>query len=107
MPDDRLAIRLRARLAAEDAYLTDDVRPLLGVLETARAAADPRLIADVLALVHHCLLGPEHGDTRRAFANELMAVSAMTGRPLDALLGLVWSTVDLFLKGDRHAQVFP
>jgi tetratricopeptide (TPR) repeat protein len=103
-PDERLAVRLRTRLAAEDAYLSRDLPALLAVLDESRSAADPCLAADALSLAHHCLLGPEYADMRRALAGELMAVSAVTGRPLDALMGLVWSTVDLFLCGDSHAE---
>jgi hypothetical protein len=38
-----------------------------------------------------------------ALADDLLAVSARTGRRLDALLGLAWRTVDLFMQGDRYA----
>lgn len=103
-PGDPLALRLRARLRAEDCYLADAPQRVLGVVDEARSWGNPSVLADVLSLAHHCLLGPEHADTRAALAEDLMAVSVATGRPLDALMGLAWSTVDLFLRGHPHAE---
>jgi hypothetical protein len=50
------------------------------------------------------MLGPEYGDERRVLADELIDVSAGTGRPIDATMGLLWRTVDLFLAGDARAD---
>ncbi len=103
-PSSPLALRLRARLGAEEAYVSGDTSDLAAVLDEARALDEPVALAEALTLAHLCLLGPEHGSERLALADELLAVSARTGRPLDALLGLAWRTVDLFLAGDPHAE---
>jgi hypothetical protein len=102
-PSSSLAMRLRARLSAEEAYVRGELGELAELLVEARAADEPVALADVLSLAHHCLLGPEHASERLELADELLAVSARTGRRLDPLLGLAWRTVDLFLRGDRYA----
>lgn len=102
-PASPLAIRLSARLAAESAYLTGDGDAILAALDATGHGAEPEVRADVLSLAHHCLLGPEHADLRLRLADELIELSPITGRPLDALMGLAWRTVDLFLAGDRRA----
>jgi hypothetical protein len=99
-----LARRLLARLAAEHAYLAGDATAILAELSSARRrTTDPLVLAEALSLAHHCLLGPDHAEQRLALAEELIAVSPTTGRPLDGLMGLAWRTVDLFLAGDLRA----
>jgi hypothetical protein len=102
-PASPLACRLRMRLAAEHTYQTGDGASLFACLAEARRSDDPVVLAEALSLVHHCLLGPHHGDARMATADELLEVAAFTGREVDALLGLAWRTIDLFLAGDRRA----
>jgi len=102
-PDSALAGRLRARLAAEHAYITGDGVAIFAALSATGPTTDPLLAADVLSLAHHCLLGPEHADLRLRLADELIELSPSTGRPLDGLMGLAWRTIDLFLAGDRRA----
>jgi hypothetical protein len=102
-PGSSLTRRLRIRLAAEEAYVTGDATSILAELKQARARSDPLEVAEALSLAHHCLLGPQHATRRLALADELIAVSASTGRAVDGLMGLAWRTVDLFLAGDRRA----
>lgn len=103
-PGTRLARRLSVRLAAEHSYLTGDATAILAELSAARShRTDPLVLAEALSLAHHCLLGPQYAEQRLALAEELIAVSPTTGRPLDGLMGLAWRTVDLFLAGDRGA----
>ena len=102
-PGSNLVPRLRTRLAAEEAYLTQVPDAVLGELDQARRRGDPIALAEALSLAHHLLLGPDHGPSRLALADELVRVSATTQRPRDMLHGLAWRTVDLFLLGDRHA----
>jgi nitroreductase len=52
--DEPLALRLRARLAAEDDYLTPGSGRLLGVLAEVRTGSEPSVLADALSLAHHC-----------------------------------------------------
>ncbi len=99
-----LAQRLRARVAAEQAYTSGEIAGILTALDTARAGGDPIAIAEALSLAHHCGLGPQYGPARLTMADELIAVAATTGRELDGLMGLLWRTVDLFLAGDRRAR---
>ncbi|WP_433049128.1 hypothetical protein [Dactylosporangium sp. CS-033363] len=99
-----LAVRLRARLAAERDYREGRSDAVLAALEDARAHGDPVAHAEALSLAHHCLLGPEQRLLRREIAVELLGVSARTGRRGDLVMGLLWRTADLFLDGDRHAE---
>jgi tetratricopeptide (TPR) repeat protein len=101
-----LACRLRARLAAEDGYVSGDPSEALDALDDARRSGDPVALADALSLAHHCLLGPDHGGARLALADELIATSVTTNRNVDALIGLTWRTVDLFLAGHPRAERF-
>ena len=102
-PATSLARRLEVRLAAETAYLLGDPAGVLAELERARQSDDPVVLAEALSLAHHCVLGPHHRTLRLQLADELIAVSPSTGRPIDGLMGLAWRTVDLVLAGDRRA----
>ena len=99
-----LAIRLRTRLAAEESYARGAPGAVLEALAEARALDDPTAVAEALSLTHHCLLGPSHAIRRLRLADELIDLSASTGRRLDALIGLMWRTVDLVLVGDPRAE---
>ncbi|GAA2362168.1 hypothetical protein [Dactylosporangium salmoneum] len=103
-PDGALAVRVRARLAAERDYREGRADAVLAALEEARALGDPIAHAEALSLAHHCLLGPEQRGLRREIAVELLGVSSRTGRRGDLLMGLMWWTSDLLLDGDRHAE---
>jgi hypothetical protein len=102
-PRSSLALRLRARLTAEAEYRTGRCEGVLAIVDEARRHGDPVVLADALALAHHCLLGPEHARTRLQLAVDLLREGARTRRPSDALLGLLWRTADLFALGDRQA----
>ena len=102
-PDDPLAARLRIRLAGEDAYVAGDPSAILAEVDAARGNGDPVALAEALSIAHHCLLGPAHGATRLALADELIEVATRSGRPVDEVMGLAWRTIDLFLAGDRRA----
>ena len=99
-----LAVRLRTRLAAEDSYARGAPHAVLAALQEARALGDPTAEAEALSLAHHCLLGPGHAHSRLVLADDLIELSASTGRRLDVLVGLTWRTVDLFLLGDPRAD---
>ena len=102
-PSHPLAVRLRARLAAEDAYVAGDPAPALAAVAEARAGADAVALAEALSIAHHCLLGPAHVGERLAMADELIETATRSGRPVDVVMGLAWRTVDLLLAGDRRA----
>jgi hypothetical protein len=99
-----LRVRLETRVAAEMSYASGDATDVLAAVDRARAAGHPVALAEALSLAHHCLLGPAHAQTRRELADELIEVSAHTGRSLDANMGLLWRTVDQFLSGDVNAD---
>jgi hypothetical protein len=105
MLDERsvLALRIRARLAAEADYRRGEHSAILAVLDEARAAADPVALAEALSLAHHCLLGPADLALRRDLAVELVKTSFLTKRRSDRLMGLMWQTVDAYCAGDPHA----
>jgi len=102
-PHSSLALRIRTRLAGEADYVRGGHEAILAELDTARATADPELLAEALSLAHHCLLGPEHVQVRRELAVELIKVSFRTKRRSDLLMGLLWQTVDAYSAGDPHA----
>jgi hypothetical protein len=106
MLDDEspLAVRLQARIAAEESYLSGDPSAVFEAVRMARKIDDSVALAEALSLAHHCLLGPDYAHERIALAEELIEVSAVSGRSLDATMGLLWRTVDLFLTGDPRAD---
>src|SRR2546429_388560 len=77
---------------------------ILAILDEARGTECALARADALSLAHHCLLGPGHGELRRALADELVGASARTQRRSDLLMGLLWQTVDLVLDADPLAE---
>ena len=99
-----LALRIRARLAAEADYRGGTHTAILAALAEARAAEDPLALAEALSLAHHCLLGPGEVRQRSELAAELIRVSFRTERRSDLLMGLLWQTVDAYGAGDRHAS---
>jgi len=99
-----IALRLRARLAAETDYRAGRYDAILAVVEQARRADHPIALAEALGLAHHCLLGPGLGQLRHQLGQELLSQSFRTARPSDQLMGMLWRVVDLFLEGDRHAE---
>ncbi len=98
-----LALRIRARLAAEADYRRGTEAAILAVLAEARAAEDPVALAEALSLAHHCLLGPDKVAQRRELAAELIRVSFRTERRSDRVVGLLWQTADAYAAGDLHA----
>lgn len=98
-----LALRIRARLAAEADYRRGTDAAILTVLAEARAAEDPVALAEALSLAHHCLLGPDKVTQRRELAAELIRVSFRTERRSDRVVGLLWQTADAYAAGDLHA----
>ncbi|RSM40531.1 SARP family transcriptional regulator [Amycolatopsis balhimycina DSM 5908] len=103
-PASSLGHRLRSRLAAELDYAAGTHGRILAMAEHTRAVGDPVAHAEALSLAHHCLLGPDHTQLRRALATELVGVSGRSGRRTDLVMGVLWDTVDLFLAGDPHAE---
>lgn len=103
-PRSSLALRMRARLAAEADYRAGGCATILPILGEARRAEDPVALAEALSLAHHCLLGPMHAGMRLGLAEELLREGSRTNRPSDVLMGLLWRTVDLFMLGDPHAE---
>ena len=101
-----IALRIRARLAAEADYRRGENARILAVLDEARAARDSVPLAEALSLAHHCLLGPDYVTLRRELAVELIKVSFRTERRSDRLMGLMWQTVDSYSQGDPHAGRF-
>ena len=103
-PQSSLALRLRVRLAGEADYRGSTCDAILAVLDEARLEADPWALAEALSLAHHCVLGPEHAELRRALAQDLIGAAPRTERRSDLLMGLLWLTVDLLLDADPHAE---
>ncbi len=99
-----LALRLRARIAAEVDYRTGASATIAAVIDEARATADPIAWAETLNMAHHCMLGPDHSAARQALTRELILTGLRTARRSDLLLGLLRRAVDLFMAGDPHAE---
>jgi hypothetical protein len=103
-PNASVALQLRVRIAGESDYRAGTHEAIVAALEEARRAEDPMARAEALSLAHHCMLGPDHGQTRRSLAAELIEESFRTARRSDLLMGLLWQTVDLFLDADPQAE---
>ncbi|HMJ76803.1 MAG TPA: hypothetical protein VK507_12570 [Iamia sp.] len=102
--EERRALRLRLRLAAEEAYATEDREPLRSALDAARDLGDPAVLCEGLSLHHHTLLDPILDEERLAVAREIVQVAAAADEPLAALIGLTWLTVDQYLAEDPQAD---
>ena len=102
--DETLAARLRARLTAETDYRSAEHGAIRAVVEQARRAGDPIVLAEALNLAHQCLMAPNCGGIRRRLADELITTSTRTRRRGDLLLGKLWHTVDLVLDSGPQAR---
>jgi DNA-binding SARP family transcriptional activator len=103
-PATPLGHRLRARLTGEQDYQNGTHDRILAVVERTRTDGDPVAHAEALSMAHHCVLGPDHANLRRALATELVGMSGRSGRRTDLVMGVLWDTVDLFLAADPHAE---
>jgi hypothetical protein len=99
-----LHTRLTIRLAAEEAYRSGPLLPVIEGVDAARHTGDARTLAEALSLCHHALLTPEHTWRRLAMANELITVAATAGDGMLSLIGLCWRAADLFLLGEPTAE---
>jgi hypothetical protein len=98
-----LRTRLTIRLAAEEAYRSGPLLPVIEGVDAAQHTGDARTLAEALSLCHHALLTPEHTWRRLAMANELITVAATAGDGMLSLVGLCWRAADLFLLGEPSA----
>ncbi|MFC4586347.1 ATP-binding protein [Sphaerisporangium corydalis] len=103
-PRSTLALRLRARLAAEEVFLTGAHEGILSMVAEARSSGDAVALVEILRMAHHCLLGPQHAALRAELAEEMIGEAPRTGRRSDLLMGLMSRTVDLFLRADPQAE---
>lgn len=102
-PRSPVALRLRARLAAEIGAGCVDPTTVVTLVDEARAGADPVARAEVFTIAHQCLPGPEHRPLRQTLATELVEASFHTGRRSDLLIGLLWRAAGLLSDADPHA----
>jgi hypothetical protein len=105
--DPARALRLRVRLAAERAYITNDpvdVDAVDEIVGEIRILGRPRLLAEALTLQIHVLLGPDHVDRRIELVDELTAVAAVAGDPLMLLFTECWRAVVFRLADDARAE---
>jgi tetratricopeptide (TPR) repeat protein len=100
-----LAVRIRARLAAEALYMgsveLDSVRE---TANEARSLGEPTALSEALSLLHHTMLGPDFVDERSAIAEELIATASANGNAVLTLMGVLWRTMDEFLLGRPTAE---
>ncbi|MFI6316637.1 hypothetical protein ACIBG8_03920 [Nonomuraea sp. NPDC050556] len=99
-----LALRLRARLAAEEDYRAGSHTAILALLPQVRRYGDAVALAEALRMAYHCAMGPPHGELRAALVTELIAQAPRTGRRCDPLMASLLRTVDLFMAGDPGAK---
>ena len=99
-----VGLELRVMLAAQADYCVGGHDAILQAVNEARLAGDPAVRVKALSLAHDCLLGPDHGELRRALAAELVGESFATRRHGDLLVAMLWQTIDLFLDGDARAE---
>ncbi len=100
-----LAARVATRLEAERVYRgvgsVDDVRRAAALVDE---RCDERARAEAASLLHHVLLGPEHGAERRRLAASIVELAAAAGDGFATVMGTLWRTVDLYLDGDPRAE---
>ncbi|HVX19700.1 MAG TPA: AAA family ATPase [Acidimicrobiales bacterium] len=95
-----LLASLHVRRSAERAIAgAADVADVRAAVAQVRATGDDRHLAAALSLLHHVLLGPEHGAERRSLAREQLDVARACGDELHALIARMWWTVDQLLAG--------
>jgi tetratricopeptide (TPR) repeat protein len=100
-----LAVRIRARLAAEALYMgTSGLDGVLEAVDDARSLGEPTALSEALSLLHHTILGPEFAEERAPIANELIATASANGDAVLTLMGVLWHTVDEFLLGAPTAE---
>ena len=100
-----LAVRLRARLAAETLYMgVGSLDAVLEAVDEARSLGEPTALSEALSLLHHTILGPEFVDERTPIAEELIATASTNGDAVLTLMGVLWRTVDEFLRGTPTAE---
>jgi tetratricopeptide (TPR) repeat protein len=106
LPPDESALRCRleARLAAEAVYQGGPIEPVLRAVEATRGCDDRRALAEALSLCHHVMLTAAQTEARLPVAEELTSVASTAGEGVLTLMGLCWTTVDLFHLGDPLAQ---
>lgn len=103
-PGSSLALRLRARLAAEEDFRAGRHDRILAMVAEARRARDAVALVESLLMAHHCVLGPDHGTLRSELTEELLGEASRTNRRGDLLMGLLRRTVDMFLTADPHSE---
>ena len=102
--DDPISVRIRVRLAAESDYRAGRHDTVLRLVDEARRVPDATVRAEAVSLALQCTLGPGNEALRPALITELIEESSRTGRRVDLLMGLLWRTVDAFLRADPHAE---
>jgi hypothetical protein len=103
-PRSLAALRLRVRLAGESSHRTGDPAAALAALDEARIFGNRLARVEALSIAHHCLLGPDHGELRRALTAELIGEGERGSRRTDLAMARLWGAVDLFLDGDQCAE---
>ena len=100
-----LRARLEVRQAAERVYLgLAAPSTVSAAVERARAVGDPLVLAEVLSLQLHTMLGPASATAREALAEEIVAAATMAGDEVLAVMGVLWRTVHRILQGDPRAE---
>ncbi len=94
------------RVAAERYYDSGGrgLDELEGAMREARAVDDDGMLARTLSILHHCFLGPDFADRRVEIADELQTTGSASGHEFHAMVGLCWSVVDQYLRGDPAAE---
>lgn len=100
-----LRARLEVRQAAERVYLGLAAPSMVSAaVERARAVGDPLVLAEVLSLQLHTMLGPASAESREPLAEEIVAAATMAGDEVLAVMGVLWRTVNRILQGDPRAE---
>lgn len=102
--DSLLAVRLRARQAAEENYETGEHDQVMEALEEARVCGDLAVLAEALHLAQHCLLGPAYIELRLELGRELLVAAGAQGDSFEERRGLLWRAMNLYLTGHPHAD---
>jgi tetratricopeptide (TPR) repeat protein len=100
-----LRARLEVRRAAEKVYLgLASPSKVADAVARARVVGDPLVLAEVLSLQMHTMLGPASSMGRQALAEEIVEAATTAGDEVLAVMGVLWRTVHRILIGDPRAE---
>jgi len=99
-----LALRLEARIIAEEVYHGGNIAGLERIVELAEAAGENRALAESLLMVYNCQLGPQNQDLRQKLTRRILDVCSAESDETIRLTAGCMHSVDLMLSHQLGAM---